>query len=538
MGDQTHIVELIDQVLDETQDRPQLQEKVFDLRDALFQAQQSAQQSALKIKTLEDAIEKLKSPAHRIGTILSQVEEGLVRLACGGAEYQAAVVPELAESGALKTGDQVALNEGFVVIARLLRPSQGPLAKISGKLADGQWLVQAATGNTETIVLARDGLDETRLKEGEEIFLDANQKVILGKLPQRESRALIEDDYEQVEWSQVGGQEKVKEEVRKVLEYPLLHQEILNQMEYQMPKGFLFYGPPGCGKTLIGKAILTEVIRKLSEQEESELQGRFIHVKGPEILNMWLGESERKIREIFKKARDYREKGQIPFIFIDEAESILGTRQAWRGSNINNTVVPMFCAEMDGIQSLRETVVILATNRPDLIDPAIIRPGRIDRKIKVSRPNREECKAILRVYLKEGLPREHEDFDAMAEPFLDHLFKRNASQEVLVLTLRSGGNRKMYWKDFISGAVIEGIIKRAKERAIERAIHGEALRLTVDDMIVSMETEFQEGHLLPAESHLEDWLQLLDMESKNVVQVRRPGESDQATENTMRRSVI
>lgn len=538
MGDQTHIVELIDQVLNETQDRPQLQEKILDLRDALFQAQQSAQQSALKIKTLEEAIEKLKSPAHRIGTILGQGEDGLVRLVSGGTEYQAAVVPELTENEGLKTGDQVALNEGFVVIALLSFPTQGPLAKISGKLAGGQWLVQAVTGNTETIVLVRDGLDETGLKEGEEIFLDSNQRVILGKLAKRESRTLVEDDYEHVEWSQVGGQEKVKEEVRKVLEYPLLHKEILSQMEYQVPKGFLFYGPPGCGKTLIGKAILTEVIHKLSEQEDSELQGRFIHVKGPEILNMWLGESERKIREIFQKARDYKEKGQIPFIFIDEAESILGTRQAWRGSNISNTVVPMFCAEMDGIQSLRETVVILATNRPDLIDPAVIRPGRIDRKIKVSRPNREESKAILRVYLKEGLPREHEDFDAMAEPFLDRLFDRSSKQEVLVLTLRSGGTKKLYWNDFISGAVIEGIMKRAKERTIERAIQGGTLCMTVDDLIVSLEAEFEEGNLLPAESNMEDWLQLLDMESKNVVRVRKPDKSDKATESTIRRSII
>ncbi|HIE41781.1 MAG TPA: AAA family ATPase, partial [Nitrospinaceae bacterium] len=223
---------------------------------------------------------------------------------------------------------------------------------------------------------------------------------------------------------------------------------------------------------------------------------------------------------------------------IDEAESILGTRQAWRGSNISNTVVPMFCAEMDGIQSLRDTVVILATNRPDLIDPAILRPGRIDRKIKVSRPNREECKSILSVYLKEGLPREHEKFDDMAEPFLDRLFSRSSAQEVLLLTLRSGSNRKMYWDDFISGAVIEGIMKRAKERAIERAIKGEDLSLKVDDLIVALETEFEEGSLLPAESNLEDWLQLLDMESKNVVRVRRPNEADKATEKTIRRAII
>ena len=538
MGDKTHIVELIDQVLDETSEQPQLQEKVLDLRDALFQAQQMAEQYSLKIKTLEEAIEKLKSPAHRIGTILGQSENGLIRIVSGGTEYQAAVVPELMQEEGLRTGDQVALNEGFVAIAKLPLPIQGPMARISGKLQGGQWLVQTATGNTETIVLSHANLDSSSLKENEEVFLDSNQRVILGKLPKRESQTLIEDDFEKVEWSQVGGQEKVKEEIRKVLEYPLLHEKILQEMEYQVPKGFLFYGPPGCGKTLVGKAILTEVISKLSEQENSELQGRFIHVKGPEILNMWLGESERKIREIFKKARDYKEKGQVPFIFIDEAESILGTRQAWRGSNISNTVVPMFCAEMDGIQSLRDTVVILATNRPDLIDPAIVRPGRIDRKIKVRRPDREECKQILRVYLKDGLPREHDDFDQMAEPFLDRLFKRNPEQEVLVLTLRSGGNRKMYWSDFISGAAIEGIMKRSKESAIERSIKGETLCITVDDLTTALETEFKEGSLLPAEYNLEDWLQLLDIESKNVVRVRKPNESDSAAENTIRRSVI
>ena len=538
MGDKTHIVELIDQMLDETSEQPQLQEKVLDLRDALFQAQQMAEQYSLKIKTLEEAIEKLKSPAHRIGTVLGQGENELVRIVSGGTEYQVAVVPELMQEEGLRTGDQVALNEGFVAIAKLPLPIQGPMARISGKLQGGQWLVQTATGNTETIVLSHANLDSSSLKENEEVFLDSNQRVILGKLPKRESQTLIEDDFEKVEWSQVGGQEKVKEEIRKVLEYPLLHEKILQEMEYQVPKGFLFYGPPGCGKTLVGKAILTEVISKLSEQENSELQGRFIHVKGPEILNMWLGESERKVREIFKKARDYKEKGQVPFIFIDEAESILGTRQAWRGSNISNTVVPMFCAEMDGIQSLRDTVVILATNRPDLIDPAIVRPGRIDRKIKVRRPDRKECKQILRVYLKDGLPREHDDFDQMAEPFLDRLFKRNPEQEVLVLTLRSGGNRKMYWSDFISGAAIEGIMKRSKESAIERSIKGETLCITVDDLITALETEFKEGSLLPAEYNLEDWLQLLDIESKNVVRIRKPNESDSAAENTIRRSVI
>jgi proteasome-associated ATPase len=539
MGDQSHIIELIDQILEETADKPNLQEKIFDLRDALFQAQQSSQQYALKIKTLEETVSKLKSPAHRIGTVLGEGEGDLYRLVVGGTEYQAAISPEILEQGSLQPGDQVALNEGFVAITRLPQPSQGPIARITTRLTDGQWLVTGQTANSETLALSHPEIEAESLKVGDEVILDPNQRVILARLPKRKSGVVVEDDLEQIDWSNVGGQKKVIEEVRKVIEYPILHKEILDTMEYQLPKGFLFYGPPGCGKTLIGRAILSDIIQQLKEKESNqEIEGRFIHVKGPEVLNMWLGESERKVREIFKKARDYKEKGQVPFIFIDEAESILGTRQAIRGNNISNTLVPMFCAEMDGIQSLRDAVVILATNRPDLIDPAILRPGRIDRKIKVGRPNREDCNAILKVYLKPNLPREHDDLDTMTQPFLNALFKKSSRQEVLVLTLRSGTLKKLYWKDFISGAIIEGIVKRVKEKAIERAIEGEKLKVMSKDLTACLEAEFKDGNLLPSESNMEDWLQLLDLDPHQVVRVRRPNESDQAAAETLNRSII
>ena len=539
MGDQSHIIELIDQILEETADKPNLQEKIFDLRDALFQAQQSSQQYALKIKTLEETVSKLKSPAHRIGTVLGEGEGDLYRLVVGGTEYQATISPEILEQGSLQPGDQVALNEGFVAITRLPQPSQGPIARITTRLTDGQWLVTGQTANSETLALSHPEIEAESLKVGDEVILDPNQRVILARLPKRKSGVVVEDDLEQIDWSNVGGQKKVIEEVRKVIEYPILHKEILDTMEYQLPKGFLFYGPPGCGKTLIGRAILSDIIQQLKEKESNqEIEGRFIHVKGPEVLNMWLGESERKVREIFKKARDYKEKGQVPFIFIDEAESILGTRQAIRGNNISNTLVPMFCAEMDGIQSLRDAVVILATNRPDLIDPAILRPGRIDRKIKVGRPNREDCNAILKVYLKPNLPREHDDLDTMTQPFLNALFKKSSRQEVLVLTLRSGTLKKLYWKDFISGAIIEGIVKRVKEKAIERAIEGEELKIMSKDLTACLEAEFKDGNLLPSESNLEDWLQLLDLDPHQVVRVRRPNESDQAAAETLNRSII
>ena len=539
MGDQPHIIELIDQLLSETAESPTLQGKIFDLRDALFQAQQVSQRYILEIKNLEETVAKLKSPAHRIGTVLGIGGGGLYRLVVGGTEYQAAVSPEIFEKENLQPGDQVALNEGFVVIAKLPKPVQGPIARITTRLADGQWLVTGQTSNSETLVLNHSDLEVESLKEGDEVILDPNQRVILARLPKRKSGVVVEDDLVQIDWSKVGGQVHVIEEVRKVIEYPILHKGILETMDYQLPKGFLFYGPPGCGKTLIGRAILSDIIRQLKKKESNlDLEGRFIHVKGPEILNMWLGESERKVREIFKKAREYKEKGQVPFIFIDEAESILGTRQAMRGNNISNTLVPMFCAEMDGIQSLRETVVILATNRPDLIDPAILRPGRIDRKIKVGRPNRGDCNAILKVYLKPSLPREHENLDQMTQPFLDALFKKSSQQEVLILTLRTGKLKKLYWKDFISGAIIEGIVKRTKEKAIERAIDGKELKILSKDLTECLATEFKDGNLLPAESNLEDWLQLLDLDSRDVVRVRRPNESDQAANETLNRSII
>jgi len=539
MGDQPHIIELIDQLLSETADNPKLQEKIFDLRDALFQAQQVSQEYALKIKNLEETVAKLKSPAHRIGTVLGLGKGGLYRLVVGGTEYQAAASPEILEEETLQPGEQVALNEGFVAITKLPKPEQGPIARITTRLTDGQWLITGQAANSETLVSNHPDLETETLKVGDEVILDPNQRVILARLPKRTSGVVIEDGLAQIDWSKVGGQSKVIEEVRKVIEYPILHKDILKTMEYQLPKGFLFYGPPGCGKTLIGRAILSDIIRQLKEKESNlDLEGRFIHVKGPEILNMWLGESERKVREIFKKARDYKEKGQVPFIFIDEAESILGTRQAMRGNNISNTLVPMFCAEMDGIQSLREAVVILATNRPDLIDPAILRPGRIDRKIKVGRPNREDCNAILKVYLKPNLPREHENLDQMTQPFLDALFKKSSRQEVLVLTLRTGKLKNLYWKDFISGAIIEGIVKRTKEKAIERAIDGKELKILSKDLTECLETEFTDGNLLPAESNLEDWLRLLDLDPRDVVRVRRPNQSDQAAAETLNRSII
>jgi proteasome-associated ATPase len=257
--------------------------------------------------------------------------------------------------------------------------------------------------------------------------------------------------------------------------------------------------------------------------------GAFLHVKGPEILNMWLGESERMVRDLFEQARARRKDGALPFIFIDEAESILGTRRAMRSFNISNTLVPMFCSEMDGIESLRDVVIILASNRPDLIDPAVLRPGRIDRKIKVSRPNKDAAAEILKVYLTVDLPldsllvkeRGGEQMQAvtsLVEDLIESIFRRTEENRLLSIRLRSGQNKVLYRGDLVSGAILASIIQRAKEKAIDRTVQsGQQSGLQAKDLLDSVSEEFREGEMLPPDDAAEEWLKLLDHHPEQVV---------------------
>jgi len=329
--------------------------------------------------------------------------------------------------------------------------------------------------------------------------------------------------------------------IKKAIEYPLLHADTFQRFKFTQPKGFLLYGPPGCGKTLIGQAAAASLSRLVRESNQGEpgtkentlpvTRGAFLHVKGPEILNMWLGESERMVRELFAQARARRSEGALPFIFIDEAESILGTRRASRSFNISSTLVPMFCSEMDGIESLRDVVIILASNRPDLIDPAVLRPGRIDRKIKVSRPNRDSAAAIFNVYLTDDLPLDRQWIDQhggdrkkaradLIEHALSAVFSRIDENRLLSIRLRNGQNKVLYRGDLISGAILASIVQRAKEQAIDRMIAAggpEQGGMTLDDLVSSVHSEFREGEMLPPDDAAEEWLKLLDHHPEQVV---------------------
>lgn len=508
------------------------------------------QQEALRIHAeMEEQIEKLTAPANRIGTLLGLPKEDIARVIVGGSEYYANIDPELTSKnnkGAdLKKGFSVLLNDAFVVVGELGYNDAGPIAKIADLLPDGRLRI-GQEPNAQSVILERSAdLADAKLKPGDEVRIDSNFRVAVEHLPATETDAYALEAVPNIPWSKVGGLDDTIQRIKDTIELPILHPKLFEQFQYNAPKGFLLHGPPGCGKTLIGKATAYNLTQRLQKESGEDVEGCFLHIKGPEILNMWLGESERKVREIFQIAREKKEDGKLAFVFIDEAESILGTRRALRSHSISNTLVPMFCAEMDGIESLQDVVIILATNRPDLIDPAILRPGRIDRKIKVTRPDADAAKDIFRIYFTPELPIASELLDGeseaapiegetppeviptekavtdLIEQVVDEMFREDEDNRFLEVSLRSGRRDVLYRGHLCSGAIIESIVQRAKESALKRAIENPEKESGISraDLLNALAAEYQESEIFPPTEATEDWLKLLDYDPANVVKV-------------------
>jgi proteasome-associated ATPase len=506
-----------------------IRRELLDLRPELSHREETMVEARRMIEKLEEVIKKVTSPANRIGTFLGATSRDTAQIVVGGADYYCNVDPRI-PLAKLKKGTRVLVNEAYVIVGDLGFETAGPVTKIAEVLSDDRLRVGSEHGLQSMVLQRSADLATSTLKSGDEVRVDPNYRMALEMLARTKSHEHYLDVVPELPWEKVGGQEAALQAIKDAIELPLLHVDLFKKFQHATPKGFLLYGPPGCGKTLIGKATAYNLTKQLREKTGAEMAEYFMHVKGPEILNMWVGESERMVREIFSTAREKRREGFMPFVFIDEAESILGTRRASRYSNILSTLVPMFCSEMDGIDSLNDVVIILASNRADLIDPAILRPGRIDRKIKVNRPNKQGARDIYRIYLTDDLPydgalaKEADNLgaavDQLIERLVDWQFARRDENRFLEVTLRSGRKETLYRSDLISGAIIASIVERAKAIAIKRAIatqQEEGIRET--DLQLAFNAEYIENDIFPATDVTEDWLKLIDYDPENVVKI-------------------
>lgn len=519
-SDEGTALELVDKLIAATGEDDPGRVDLYRLRQQIQEHQVTLSDARAAIEKLDEVVKKVTAPANRIGTFLGCPKENLAHIAVGGSDYFSNIDPRLTASS-LKIGTRVLVNEAYVVVGDLGYDNAGPVGKIIDTLPDGRLRIGQEHGLQSVIVRRSSDLLDLELKNGDEVRIDPAFRVAVEALATPGQREFYLEAVPELPWSRVGGQEAAIQAIKDAIELPMLHPELFNRFHYAQPKGFLLHGPPGCGKTLIGKATAYNLTGKLREHLGREFKECFMHVKGPEILNMWVGESERLVREIFAIAHEKRRQGFMPFLFIDEAESILGTRRAGRYSNILSTLVPMFCSEMDGIESLHDIVIILASNRADLIDPAILRPGRIDRKIKVQRPDKEGARAIFRIYLSRDLPLDPgADADRLIETAVNLLFAHREENKFLEVQLRSGRTNTLYRGDLISGAIIASIVERAKEMTIKRSIDSQRDEgISEADLLQSIELEYKENDIFPPTDITEDWLMLLDYDPENVVKV-------------------
>jgi proteasome-associated ATPase len=497
------------------------------LRDRVAEVEEINDQARQTIEKLDAVVEKLRSPAFRVGTFLMPVEPDKAHVCAGGADYVCRIDPQL-PLASLQVGQRVLLNEAFAIVQGLGFDRNGPIVRVDELLSGGRLRIGQESGLISSVLLRSALLAKEKLKPGMEVRLDANQRVALEVIGvgKRIERAL--ETVTALPWSAIGGQSEAVQAIRDTIELPFLHRGLFKRFEHTVPKGFLLHGPPGCGKTLLGKATAYNLRQQILAETGVDHPEFFLHVKGPEILNMWVGESERQVRDLFAQCRERAAEGSLAFLFIDEAESILGTRRAGRYSTILSTLVPMFCSEMDGLEPLQNVVVILASNRADLIDPAILRPGRIDRKIKVNRPTQEGAQRIYEIYLKESLPLA-EPKEIMAQAITETHYARTVENQFLEITFRSGKRDFLYRGDLGSGAIIAAIVERAKSLAIKRSIETkQETHLSREDLVQALQKEYAENDLFPPTDITEDWLKLTDFDPENVIKLSpiRPRKKD------------
>ena len=516
-----------------------MEEELRRLYQSRYQLDQATKQNEKLVATLQEAkaqiealraeVEKLTAPPSTYAIFSSVNADGTGNVYVSGRKMKVSLHPSI-KAKDLRKGQQVVLNEALNVIEAKAFDVQGEVVRLKDVLEGNRALVTLHF-DEEKVAELGDPLLVERLSVGDHLLYDPRSGCVIEKLPKSEAEELVLEEVPDVDYAQIGGLQRELEQVRDAVELPFLHPALFTEFKLSAPKGVLLYGPPGCGKTLIAKAVANSIAKKLGHLTGKEIRSYFLHVKGPELLNKYVGESERQVREVFKKAKERAADGNPVIVFFDEMDALFRTRGTGISSDVESTIVPQFLSEIDGVESLRNVIVIGASNRQDLIDPAVLRAGRLDVKVRVGRPDAVAAKDIFSKYLTADLPfaedelkRHGGDAKALVEQLtqttVDTMYATSEENKFIEVTYANGEKEILYFKDFASGALIEGIVARAKKYAVKRAIAQEGRGLRSEDLIRAIREEFKEHEDLPNTTNPDDWAKVAGKKGEKIVHLR------------------
>nr|WP_254450993.1 proteasome ATPase [Aeromicrobium stalagmiti] len=504
-----------------------------------------------QIVTLKEEVDRLAQPPTGFGTFLQRNDDDSVDVFTGGRKLRVNVSPAV-DKDALRKGQEVILNEAMNVVTALEFEQVGEVVSLKEILADGERALVMGNADEERVVRLAEPLIGLKIRPGDSLLLDSRSGYVYERVPKSEVEELVLEEVPDIDYESIGGLRQQIESIRDAVELPYLHPEIFIEHELKPPKGVLLYGPPGCGKTMIAKAVAASLAKKVSERTGEEGRSFFLNIKGPELLNKYVGETERHIRLVFQRAREKASEGTPVIVFFDEMDSLFRTRGSGVSSDVENTIVPQLLSEIDGVEGLENVLVIGASNREDMIDPAILRPGRLDVKIKIERPDAESARDIFSKYLTAGLPLHEDDLgewggnrqdtvDGMIQRTVERMYTESEDNQFLEVTYANGDKEVLYFKDFNSGAMIQNIVDRAKKMAIKDLLESGQRGLRVQHMLQACLDEFKENEDLPNTTNPDDWARISGKKGERIVFIRtlisgksgnEPGRSIDTVANT------
>ncbi len=495
-----------------------------------------------QIVTLKEEVDRLAQPPSGYGVFLSRYEDGTVDVFTGGRKLRVAVSPAV-ETDSLRKGQEVLLNDALNIVDALGFERAGEVVMLKEVLEGGDRALVISHADEERVVYLADTLLDSPLRAGDSLLIEPRSAYAYERIPKSEVEELVLEEVPDVGYTDIGGLDRQIEQIRDAVELPFLHADLFREHQLRPPKGVLLYGPPGCGKTLIAKAVANSLAKQMAARKGTEKHtSYFLNIKGPELLNKYVGETERHIRLIFQRAREKASEGTPVIVFFDEMDSVFRTRGSGVSSDVENTIVPQLLSEIDGVEGLENVIVIGASNREDMIDPAILRPGRLDVKIKIERPDAEAAKDIFSKYILTGLPLHQDDLAehggsaeacvaAMIQAAVLRMYSEVEENRFLEVTYANGDREVLYFKDFNSGAMIQNIVDRAKKMAIKEFLSTNRKGLRLQHLLEACLDEFRENEDLPNTTNPDDWARISGKKGERIVYIRTLVSGGKGTES-------